>query len=92
MYYCLDSFWTCRDLRPAGRVKFRRPWVPNMGSQNGPGYPNLGPMCPNLGSMYPNLGPMYQEPLQRLQETPRKDTVPEPVWHPRRSPGGSKTT
>ena len=59
MYWCIGSFLTCRDLRRAGCVNFRRPWVPNMGSQNGPGYPNLGPMCPNLGSMYPNLGPMY---------------------------------
>ena len=49
MYWCLDCLLTWGDLVPAGPAGLRRPWVPQLGVQDGPRYLYMGLMYLNLG-------------------------------------------
>ena len=49
MYWCIDGFWTCRDLGCASSAGFRRPWVPPHGIQKTADVALLGTYVPQLG-------------------------------------------
>ena len=49
MYWCLDGILTCREVGCASPAGLRRPWVPQLGLQDGPRYLYMGLMYLNLG-------------------------------------------
>ena len=63
MYWCIDGFSTCREVISVGSVNFRRPYVPNMGSQTAPGTATWAP-CTSTWALQADL--WSQETSKRL--------------------------
>ena len=83
MYWCIDGFWTCPEVIPAGCVKLRRPYVPNMGSQTAPGTATWAP-CTSTWALQTDL---------RSQDTSKRPpgSIFEQFRAPPGGPAGPKT-
>ena len=83
MYWCLDGILTCPDLSCARPVRFRRPYVPNLGSQTAPGTATWAP-CTSTWAPQTDL---------KSQDTSTRPpgSIFDQLWTPPGSPAGSKT-
>ena len=83
MYCCIDGFSTWGEVICARPVKFRRPYVPNMGSQTAPGTATWAP-CTSTWALQTDL---------RSQDTSKRPpgSIFEQFWTPPGGPAGPKT-